>query len=351
MAKDPAFLFYPGDWLGGTLGMSFEEKGAYLDLLIYQFNKGSFSEKQALSVLKNKEIWEVLKEKFCLIEGLYYNKKLKGEQEKRQNFTESRRQSRTKSDEDNVRIYIVRDNVRSTYKIGSSVNPVRRYNELSNQINPAIMQDIQGNRDLTLIWYSDAVLRSEEKALHKVFKNKHLTGEWFSLNLTDLDIIYKIYSGTLVERTINRTENENENVNTINSRLWFLQFFHSDYSFYKSKFNGQSTTEIKFLEWKKFIDFIYEKRFEELFDCKFLSPHDFAKLENFTSDKWENVLKKILATGIKPEHNLFFRIPEFMNYAKKPNDTIINTTARNKHNAGALDLLDSIKGKTNTGGR
>ena len=25
MAKDPAFLFYPNDWLGGTIGMSFEE--------------------------------------------------------------------------------------------------------------------------------------------------------------------------------------------------------------------------------------------------------------------------------------------------------------------------------------
>ena len=27
MAKDPAFLFYPGDWLGGTMGMTLEEKG------------------------------------------------------------------------------------------------------------------------------------------------------------------------------------------------------------------------------------------------------------------------------------------------------------------------------------
>ena len=40
MAKDPAFLFYPNDWLGGTIGMSFEEKGAYMELLIAQFNLG-----------------------------------------------------------------------------------------------------------------------------------------------------------------------------------------------------------------------------------------------------------------------------------------------------------------------
>ena len=40
MAKDPAFLFYPNDWLGGTMGMTFEEKGAYMELLMMQFNRG-----------------------------------------------------------------------------------------------------------------------------------------------------------------------------------------------------------------------------------------------------------------------------------------------------------------------
>jgi len=26
MSKDPAFLFYPNDYIGGTMGMTFEEK-------------------------------------------------------------------------------------------------------------------------------------------------------------------------------------------------------------------------------------------------------------------------------------------------------------------------------------
>jgi len=38
MAKDPAFLFYPNDYIGGTMGMTFEEKGAYIELLMLQFN-------------------------------------------------------------------------------------------------------------------------------------------------------------------------------------------------------------------------------------------------------------------------------------------------------------------------
>lgn len=114
--------------------------------------------------------------------------------------------------------------------------------------------------------------------------------------------------------------------NTISDKYWFLKFYHSSYDNYKSVFNGQSSSPEMFAQWKFFIDFIYEKKFEDIFECKFISPHDFEKLmkkEDFPKEKWENVLKKILSTGIKPEHNLFFRIPEFIkivyngNYNKK----------------------------------
>ena len=209
--KDPAFLFYPGDWLGGTMGMSFKEKGAYMELLVFQFNRGPFTEKQALTFLKDEKIWKTLKSKFSESDGLFKNDRLEVEKQKRKNYTESRRQSRLKSDEDSVRIYIVRDNVRSTYKIGSSVNPLRRYNELANQQNPAIMQSDWGDRDLTLVWYSEVIPRSEEKKLHKKFKSKHIKGEWFDLNDDDLQSIFNQFEGTYVERTNERTENEDEN--------------------------------------------------------------------------------------------------------------------------------------------
>lgn len=102
------------------------------------------------------------------------------------------------------------------------------------------------------------------------------------------------------------------------NNLWFLQYYHSTYGIYKDTFNGQSTTEYYFKEWKELIDFIYKNKYEELFGCKFLSPHDYAKIAGtFTKDKWDEVFKKILSTGIKPEHNLFFRIPEFLGYSKQ----------------------------------
>ena len=93
MAKDPAFLFYPGDWLGGTLGMSFEEKGAYLELLMLQFNRGHMTSHMIGQTVG--QLWETIKGKFELdSDGLYFNRRLDEEKEKRQNYTKSRNNNR-----------------------------------------------------------------------------------------------------------------------------------------------------------------------------------------------------------------------------------------------------------------
>lgn len=93
MAKDPAFLFYPGDWLGGTMGMTCEQKGAYLDLLIFQFNNGKFTEAQAKQVLSIcfSNVWQVLSNKFKSDGKFFWNERLNIEIEKRKSFSNSRR--------------------------------------------------------------------------------------------------------------------------------------------------------------------------------------------------------------------------------------------------------------------
>lgn len=95
MAKDPAFLFYPGDWLGGTMYLTHEQKGAYMDLLMLQFNKGKFTIAQAKQVLSIcfANVWDVLSEKFETDGKHYWNHKLKEEVEKRKKFTDSRRKN------------------------------------------------------------------------------------------------------------------------------------------------------------------------------------------------------------------------------------------------------------------
>lgn len=89
MAKDPAFLFYPGDWLGGTLGMSFEEKGAYIDLLVLQFNRGHMTSHMIAQIVG--QIWIKLENKFIQDEnGLWYNARLDEEKFKRKSFVGTR---------------------------------------------------------------------------------------------------------------------------------------------------------------------------------------------------------------------------------------------------------------------
>lgn len=90
MAKDPAFLFYPNDWIGGTMGMTFEEKGAYMELLMTQFNRGHMTTHMIGQVVG--QIWDRIQEKFVKDEnGLWYNVRLEEEKVRRQNFTKSRR--------------------------------------------------------------------------------------------------------------------------------------------------------------------------------------------------------------------------------------------------------------------
>lgn len=93
MPKDPAFLFYPGDWNLGTMHLTLLEKGCYIELLILQFAKGRFTEAQAKRMLNGSFdlAWANIKDKFETDGVFYWNRRLQEEKEKRQKFSESRR--------------------------------------------------------------------------------------------------------------------------------------------------------------------------------------------------------------------------------------------------------------------
>jgi len=93
MAKDPAFLFYPNDWLGGTMGMTFEDKGAYMELLMLQFNRGHMTKDMIGRTVG--QLWVNIKDKFIEDEnGCFFNERLEQEKNKRKAFSESRRNNR-----------------------------------------------------------------------------------------------------------------------------------------------------------------------------------------------------------------------------------------------------------------
>ena len=102
MAKDPAFLFYSGDFLTGVTGMDMEERGQYITLLCLQHAKGHLS-----IDLINRSVPNVSRfvlEKFVQDdEGLYFNIRLEEEAVKRNKFCKSRSENRkSKKDKNNI---------------------------------------------------------------------------------------------------------------------------------------------------------------------------------------------------------------------------------------------------------
>lgn len=93
MAKDPAFLFYPGDWQLGTMHLTLLEKGCYIELLILQFAKGKFTEAQAKHMLNGSFdlAWANIREKFETDGTFFWNKRLEYEKERRKKYTDSRK--------------------------------------------------------------------------------------------------------------------------------------------------------------------------------------------------------------------------------------------------------------------
>jgi len=97
MAKDPAFLFYTGDFSTGTQFFTDEQVGKYVRLLMAQHQLGHLEEKHMLLICKlhDKDIFS----KFSRDEnGLYFNERLENEIVKRKKYSESRSKNRTKKD-------------------------------------------------------------------------------------------------------------------------------------------------------------------------------------------------------------------------------------------------------------
>src|SRR5690349_8976468 len=122
MAKDPAFLFYPGDYVSGTMHLDFESKGAYIDLLMLQFQKDQVSIHMIKQVLGHRfdHIWPLINDKFTEKSGMFWNERLRIEKEKRIKFCKSRKDNRNSPkditthmsqhmENENINVIVVKD--------------------------------------------------------------------------------------------------------------------------------------------------------------------------------------------------------------------------------------------------
>jgi uncharacterized protein YdaU (DUF1376 family) len=89
MAKDPAVLFYTGDFLNGCTDLTMEERGQYITLLCLQHQKGHLSEKTIRLCLGS--VSDDVLQKFCKdADGNFYQQRMEEEIQKRQYFLDTR---------------------------------------------------------------------------------------------------------------------------------------------------------------------------------------------------------------------------------------------------------------------
>lgn len=83
MAKDPAFLFYPQDFITGTMFFTDEQIGIYIKLLCAQHQHGGLINKVTFNQIVKSH--EIIKNKFVESEEGFYNERLMNEMIKRNN--------------------------------------------------------------------------------------------------------------------------------------------------------------------------------------------------------------------------------------------------------------------------
>jgi len=185
MAKDPAFLFYPNDWIGGTMGMTFEEKGAYMELLMMQFNRGHMTSHMIGQVVG--QVWDKVKHKFIQDDKkLWFNERLDIEINKRKNFTKSRRNNilgnnqYTKNKENesgHMTSHMENENENENENIDINKNKGNYFKKEEITILPEnyIISSIQQIK----IQKQKTITVNQVNDLWEVFKSQYLTGEQY----------------------------------------------------------------------------------------------------------------------------------------------------------------------------
>jgi uncharacterized phage protein (TIGR02220 family) len=92
MIKSPAVLFYTSDFLTGTTLMNFSQKGKYIHLLCLQHQQGHLMPEDFFSVCDPND-YKIISKFEKDKQGNYYNKRMEIETQKRDNYSQSRKEN------------------------------------------------------------------------------------------------------------------------------------------------------------------------------------------------------------------------------------------------------------------
>lgn len=219
MAKDPAFLFYPGDWQLGTMHMTLLEKGCYMELLVLQFAKGKFTEAQAKHMLNGSFslAWPTLREKFETDGTFFWNKRLELEKEKRKKFTDSRKSNGSiKKSDKHMPKHMENENINTNEDVSVleilcssgkwKTKPDKDFLEMDlDEVKAGAVKQlfkISKNQNLT---------NEQLKGLWYAFKVQNFTGEKFYASAND---VYSHFINWSKNQTVNgSTENKSNSAN------------------------------------------------------------------------------------------------------------------------------------------
>ncbi len=135
--KDPAFLFYASDFLGGVSDLTMEERGQYITMLCLQQQKGAVSEKTTRLVFGNNLSPDVLAKFERDENGDLYNVRLRLEMDKRMQFIEKQSSNGKKGGAPTGN-----SNAKKTTQKQPKNNP-----KTTNKENENINENIDGNID------------------------------------------------------------------------------------------------------------------------------------------------------------------------------------------------------------
>lgn len=152
MTKDPAFLFYPQDWLTGTMTMPFDERGKYITILALMHQQGRMSEETICFLVGSVSV--ILKSKFKIDEnGFWYNERLEKEIEKRAAYSKSRydngkKGGRPKKEETEKKPY---GKPRRNHMVNHMGNHTEDVNEIED-VNEKENKNVKSDEEIMLPW-------------------------------------------------------------------------------------------------------------------------------------------------------------------------------------------------------